>query len=101
MNILTAEIITSEYIPQEIVSGLLLLWSTPKGTVALDREYGINWDFIDLPINIAKQKYSIEVISQTKKYEPRISISKIEFKYNLDDLSKLTPIITIRNAKND
>lgn len=79
INISNVEISSNTQISQDIIDGLKILWQTPVGTVVLDRDFGVNMSFIDMPIPKAKQMYTVEIITKTKKYEPRISIKKITF----------------------
>lgn len=88
------EITANGQIDQSIVDGLLLLWSTPVGTVVLDRDFGIDMGFVDMPLMQAKQMFTVEIITKTRKYEPRVSVKKIAFTTNALD-GKLTPKIEI------
>lgn len=63
---------------QDIKNCLNTLYNTPEGTVALDREFGLNWDVVDLPIPVAINRLVIEITKKTERYEPRIAIKDIE-----------------------
>lgn len=63
----------------EIEQCLHTLFTTPMGTVALDRDFGIDFSVLDQPLNIAKRKYSIELDIKVRKYEPRVKIESISF----------------------
>jgi len=64
---------------KEILSCLKTLYETPAGTVALDRKFGLCWDFLDLPMEQAKGKLMIEMIEKTRLYEPRVEVEKVSF----------------------
>ncbi len=66
----------------EIYECLKTLYSTPLGTVPLNRDFGLNWNLVDLPIEIAKAKITIEIIEKTRKYEPRVEVQKVSFDYD-------------------
>lgn len=63
----------------EIFECLKTLYSTPVGTAPLDRDFGLNWDFVDLPIEEAKARLTIEIIEKTRKYEQRVEVQEISF----------------------
>jgi len=94
IDVTSIQIVSSSKIPQVIIDGLKMLWTTPVGTVALDRDFGINMSFVDMPIPKSKQMFTVEVYAKTKKYEPRISIKKISFTVGPLE-GKLIPIIEI------
>lgn len=76
---------------EDIRMCLATLYSVRKGTQPLDREFGINWDFLDQPLNIAKNMFALEVIEKTKKYEKRVNITKVEYEFDID--GKMCPVI--------
>ena len=63
----------------DILRCLNVLYSTPLGTVALDREFGLDWSVLDLPLEMAKGRLTIEIIEKTRKYEPRVEVVKFCF----------------------
>ncbi len=63
----------------DILRCLNVLYSTPLGTVALDREFGLDWSVLDLPLEMAKGRLTIEIIEKTRKYEPRVEVVKVCF----------------------
>lgn len=81
-------------ITSDIKKGLKLLFQTRVGTVALDRDFGIDMAFLDMPINTAKRLFSIEIIQKAKKYEPRASIKAITFIEDAET-GKLQPKVEI------
>lgn len=73
---------------------LYALYQTVAGTQPLDREFGLNIDFLDYPAPIAKNMYALEVISKTKRYEPRAAVISITYKDNANP-EYLYPVILI------
>lgn len=69
----------------EIMQNLRMICTTKKGTVPLDRDFGLSCDWIDKPYNISKNQFMVEVIEQCEKYEPRAVIRSITF--DDDDIS--------------
>lgn len=64
---------------QDIERCLKTLFSTPKGTVALDRDLGIDWGIVDMPIPAAKSMYTVNILQQVRKYEPRVRVEEVRF----------------------
>lgn len=55
------------------------LLATPKGSVALDRNFGVSWDALDHSMPGAKQVIIAEIASQIEKYVPRVRFKSIDF----------------------
>lgn len=58
---------------------LAVLYSTPAGTAALDRDFGLSWDALDLPLPAAQAAMTAELIEKTQKYEPRVRVLEVEW----------------------
>lgn len=54
--------------------------TTRKGSVPLDREFGLDWSFLDRPLAAALPRYVGEVSRQLEKYVPRIKVLEVRFK---------------------
>ncbi len=63
----------------DVLRCLNVLYGTPVGTVALDREFGLDWSALDFPFEIAKGRLTIEIIEKTRRYEPRVEVVKVHF----------------------
>lgn len=79
----------------DIYKCLKTLLTTPQGTVPFDRNFGINTELLDEPLNYAKGKIISEYYSKIKKYEPRVKIKEIFF---VNDYDKIIPKVVIENA---
>ena len=53
---------------RHIADCLNILYRTPVGSVALDRDFGLDWSFLDLPLPDAKARLEAELI-QKKLFE--------------------------------
>ena len=53
---------------ENIIECLNVLYSTPVGSVSLDRDFGMDWSFLDLPMPAAKARFESELIQKTQKY---------------------------------
>ena len=63
----------------EIIQNVRTLLRTRVGTVPLDREFGLSWDFVDLPLPVGQARLSAEVIQKVRRYEPRATVVSVEF----------------------
>lgn len=79
----------------EIIQNVRMILSTIRGTVYLDRDFGLNPDLIDTPQLQAAFKYREEIISQIERYEPRVNVLEIDFTTDKNDLmdGTLLPVV--------
>ena len=82
---------------EEIAQNVKTICTTPKYSVPLDREFGVDADFLDRPTPKAKAQIQTEIIQAIRKYEPRCKVVKIIFDEDLD--GKLS--VKVRIAIND
>jgi phage baseplate assembly protein W len=61
----------------EVMQNVRTILTTRRGTVPLDRNFGISFDFLDSPINLTRAKAEQEIFLQLKKYEPRAILKQI------------------------
>lgn len=79
----------------EILQNVRTIVTTVKGTVPLDRGFGIDISDLDLPIEISKAKMTAQIMDLVEEYEPRVEV--LEVQYRQDDLEgRLVPMLTIR-----
>lgn len=64
---------------QEIIQNVRTIITTTKGSVPLDRDFGIDNTVIDKPLPIAQALISRDIVAAVKKYEPRATVKKVEF----------------------
>ena len=81
----------------ELYQNLKVLFTTPVGTVPLDRDLGIDFSILDQPLPMARNKYHIELSQKVQKYEPRVLIKSVVFE--LDELAgKMFPKVVVSLA---
>jgi phage baseplate assembly protein W len=66
----------------EILRNIKMLLTTPAGTVVFDREFGIDYSILDMPVDAARAKIITEYIYKIEKYEPRAKVKEISFQQN-------------------
>ena len=80
-------------IRDEIFQNIRTILTTMKGSVPLDREFGIDAVLLDSPSPVARARLSSEIVSLLKRYEPRIEVTKVAFTENSE--GRLTPKVTV------
>ena len=66
-----------------------------KATVTMDREFGLNMDFVDKPPEVAKSLYTAEVTKKVAKYIPTVRVQEITWSAAE---GKLSPKVVITSA---
>lgn len=56
---------------------LNVLYGTPAGTLALDREFGLSMDALDTSPPVAQATLAAEIIEKTAIYEPRVQVAEV------------------------
>lgn len=63
----------------ELNRKLTLLLTTQKGTLPLDREFGIDFDFLDRPAEAARSLFTAEVTLAVATYIPEVCVKAVEW----------------------
>lgn len=83
---------------EDIKRCLRMLYTTKEGEQPLDREFGLNIDFVGEPMPVAQSKFSQEIVRKTAMYEPRVAVQKVT--YEKDGISgMLIPKIYLTKGK--
>jgi phage baseplate assembly protein W len=83
-----------ENVVAEVIQNVRTILSTIKYEIPLDRQFGMDGSVIDMPIQQAQAKWSAEIFSQVKQYEPRAIIEKISLEGSIE--GKLVPTVEVR-----
>lgn len=75
---------------------MALLLSTREGTMPLDREFGLNMDFMDMPPETAKSLYTAEVTRKVAKFIPAVRVKEITWERT--EGGQLKPKVVITSA---
>jgi phage baseplate assembly protein W len=76
----------------EVMQNVRTILTTRRGTVPLDRDFGISFDFLDSPINVTRAKAEQEIFLQLKKYEPRAVLKQIMWETDMIS-GQITPSV--------
>ena len=77
---------------EEIIQNVSMIVTTLKGTVPLDREFGISVEILDAPMN-RQTRLIAEIADAIEKFEPRARLRRIEFVGN--ENGELNPTLTL------
>lgn len=77
----------------EILQNVRTILATTKGTIPLEREFGIDGSVIDMPTMQAQAYLTNEIFQAIRRYEPRVSIDNITFDGEIT--GKLIPKVVI------
>ena len=71
--------------------------ATRKGSVPLDRDFGISWDAVDAPVSESKSLLVAELVTQIEKYVPRVTVESVAFKPDADGArdGAMYPVVTV------
>jgi len=65
---------------EEIIQNVKTILSTPKGSVPLMRDFGVNWEIIDILTPELEMKMKEEIFSQIERWEKRAKVKKVSLK---------------------
>lgn len=82
---------------ENIRRNLVMLYATKAGSVPMDRDFGLECDFVSKPLPVAKSEFEFEVIRKTEIYEPGVQVEKVEYIY--DEINgMMQPVIYLKGA---
>ncbi len=88
---------------EEIYQNIATILKTIQGTVPLDRDFGVDGSYIDLPMPMAKGQWQAEIIDAIERDEPRVRVLSVDFQENSIDAMDgiLSPVVTVEIITND
>lgn len=78
----------------EILQNVKTILTTMKGTVPLDRDFGIDASIIDKPVTVVKPLIVKEIKEAIEEYEPRAKLVSVGWKGDGAE-GKLVPIVKV------
>ena len=88
-------VIHPQELEAEVAQNVRMILTTPVGTLALDRQFGLDFSILDQPIERAQALLAVEIFQKLKRYEPRVELVRVRFSGNGPD-GKLTPSVIVR-----
>lgn len=80
----------------ELNRKIMLLLTTPVGTMPLDREFGTDWSFLDMPSEAAKSLFAAEVAEKIETFIPEVRVEEVQWTASED--GTLIPKVVITNG---
>jgi phage baseplate assembly protein W len=84
--------LTSE--DEEIRRNIDVILSTPAGTVPFDREFGINSNFVDMPLSKSRALLTAEYIRKIRMYEPRAKVDQVNIDSTVDGQMSVKVVVS-------
>lgn len=82
----------------EILQNVRIIIGTPRGSVVLDREFGVDMAWLDAPTPEAKARCAASMVQAVERYEPRVKVARIDWRNDATDAGegRLRPVLRIR-----
>lgn len=80
----------------ELDRQLALLLSTPAGTMPLDREFGVQMNFVDKPPEVVKSLYMAEVTKKVTQFIPWVRVYEVT--WECEEQGHIKPKVVITRA---
>ena len=68
-----------ERLEESITRQLSTLYKTRRGSIPMHRDFGLLWEILAEPTPIFQNRFTIEVVTQTEKYVPEVTVDYIEY----------------------
>lgn len=78
-----------------VLQNIAVILSTPKGSVPLYRDFGLDWRHLDKPINVAKVLMIAEVREAVERWEPRATVQNVSFSVDPARPGALIPTVEV------
>lgn len=78
-----------------ILQNVAMILGTPKGSVPMYRDFGVNVTAVDRPVQVAEVMLRGEVKEAVELYEPRVEVVNVTFEQDKADPSRLIPTVEV------
>ena len=68
-----------EQLEESTVRQLSTLYKTRRGSIPMHRDFGLLWDILAESTPIFQTRFTVEVVTQTEKYIPEVTVDYIEY----------------------
>lgn len=80
---------------KSVLQNVAVILATPKGTVPMYRDFGVNMAFLDLPMPVAQVRMIAEVREAVETWEPRATVAGVTFDGSRAAEGVLIPIVEV------
>ena len=78
----------------EVIQNVKTILTTMQGTVPLDRDFGIDSEVVDKPVNVIRPLIVKEVKEKLAKYEPRVKFISMSWNGNGSE-GRIIPVVRV------
>ncbi|MDE6260405.1 MAG: GPW/gp25 family protein [Oscillospiraceae bacterium] len=78
-----------------VLQNIALILATPKGSVPMYRDFGLSQEFLDRPMPVARVMMITEVREAIELWEPRATVTDIQFANDPLEPGKLIPTVEV------
>lgn len=86
-----------EEIDKELARQAEVLMSTRKGSIPMDRDFGIDMDILSEPMSDIATDLMAELLEQFEKYIPALNVASVRIS-DATDQGTIKPIITLERS---
>ena len=87
-----------ESLEEEIAQNIRFILSTPKGSVPMMRDLGIDHSLLDNPAPAMQAKLKADVVEQVKRFEPRARVKEVTLKKYMEGRLGVDVVWEARNS---
>lgn len=80
---------------KSVMQNVRTILRTPKFTVPLYREFGIDTSFVDTPITVVSPILYAEIREAVEEFEPRCTVTDITFEIDPLNPGRLLPVVEV------
>lgn len=80
---------------KSILQNIAVILSTPKGSVPMYRDFGLDMSFLDLPTERARIAMIAPVREAVERWEPRAAVTNVSFAYDLSNPGRMIPTVEV------
>lgn len=80
---------------ESVLQNIHLILSTPKGSVPMYRDFGIDTDFLDRPLPAIQTQLAARVKDSITTFEKRATIESISFDYDKKNPEKIIIVVEV------
>ena len=70
---------------EEILQNVRCILATTKGSVPMDRAFGISANMLDAPISVTQARLTAEIAKAVKTFEPRARVQEVKYSGDFSD----------------
>ena len=78
-----------------IIQNVRTILSTKRGTCPLYRDFGVDWSFVDKPVNMIPPMVRSLIREQIERYEPRARVESVTFEQDPVDPGVIYPKVRL------